>query len=39
MFDFEAFVFIRAHNRDGKSQRTKSGKASTRSANESFEVS
>ena len=33
MLDFEAFVFIRAHNWDGKS-----GEATTRSAHESFEV-
>ena len=38
MLDVEAFVFIRAHNRDGKNQGTKSGKASTLSENESFEV-
>ena len=38
MLDFEAFVFMRAHNRDGKNQGMKSGKASTRSAHESFEV-
>ena len=38
MPDFEAFVFIRAHNWYGKKREMKSGEATTRSAHESFEV-
>ena len=38
MLDLEAFVFIRAHNWDGKNQRVEVGEARTRSAHESFEV-
>ena len=38
MLDFEAIVFIRAHNWDGKKREMKSGEATTRSALESFEV-
>ena len=38
MLDFEAFVFIRANNWDGKNQEDKSGEATTRSAHENFEV-
>ena len=38
MLDCEAFVFIRAHNWDGKKREMKSEEATTRSAHESFEV-
>ena len=38
MLNFGAFAFIRAHNWDGKKRETKSGEATTRSVNESFEV-
>ena len=38
MLDFEAFVFLRAHNWDGKNQEMKWWEATTRSVHESFEV-
>ena len=38
MLDFRAFVFIRAHNWDGKKKEMKSGEATRRSAHENFEV-
>ena len=38
MLSFEACVFVRAHNWDGKKREMKLGEATTRSAHESFEV-
>ena len=38
MLDFEAFIFIRVHNWDGRTREMRSGEATTRSAHENFEV-